>query len=168
MKSVFNSNFICANIVNIFTNIQVFVNLFSMIKERIIQFVDSKGITKESFYNRIGMTSANFRGKAKETPINSTAIENILSEFPDLNLEWLITGKGEMTKSNFQSVKNEGKTSNQNNINAPIEGNVSISQNDLASIIEIQRELNDIIRTTQCQLTESQKQVSDLIKMLNK
>ena len=66
-----------------------------MIKERIIQFIDLKGVTKEHFYNKIGMTSANFRGKAKETPINSTAIENILSEFPDLNLDWLITGKGE-------------------------------------------------------------------------
>lgn len=139
-----------------------------MIKERIIQFVDLKGITKESFYSKIGMTSANFRGKAKETPINSTAIENILSEFPDLNLEWLITGKGEMTKSsNTQIIKNDGNTNNQNNINGSVGGNVSISQNDLASIIEIQRELNDIIRTTQCQLTESQKQVSDLIKILS-
>lgn len=138
-----------------------------MIKERIIQFVDSKGITKESFYGKIGMTSANFRGKAKETPINSTAIENILSEFPDLNLEWLITGKGEMTKPNNQIIKNEGNNNNQNNINGSVGGDVSISQNDLASIIEIQRELNDIIRTTQCQLTESQKQVSDLIKILS-
>ena len=133
-----------------------------MIKERIIQFIDLKGVTKEHFYNKIGMTSANFRGKAKETPINSTAIENILSEFPDLNLDWLITGKGEMTKMPTQIVKNEGTTNNQNNINAPIEGNITISQNEMYNIIEIQRELNNIIKTSQEQLSESQKQVSDL------
>ena len=137
-----------------------------MIKERIIQFIDLKGVTKEHFYNKIGMTSANFRGKAKETPINSTAIENILSEFPDLNLDWLITGKGEMTKMPTQIVKNEGTTNNQNNINAPIEGNITISQNEMYNIIEIQRELNYIIKTSQEQLSESQKQVSDLIEIL--
>ena len=137
-----------------------------MIKERIIQFIDSKGVTKEHFYNKIGMTSANFRGKAKETPINSTAIENILSEFPDLNLDWLITGKGEMTKMSTQIVKNEGTTNNQNNINAPVEGNITISQNEMYNIIEIQRELNSIIKTSQEQLSESQKQVSDLIEIL--
>ncbi len=137
-----------------------------MIKERIIQFIDLKGVTKEHFYNKIGMTSANFRGKAKETPINSTAIENILSEFPDLNLDWLITGKGEMTKMSTQIVKNEGTTNNQNNINAPVEGNITISQNEMYNIIEIQRELNNIIKTSQEQLSESQKQVSDLIEIL--
>ena len=137
-----------------------------MIKERIIQFIDLKGVTKEHFYNKIGMTSANFRGKAKETPINSTTIENILSEFPDLNLDWLITGKGEMTKMPTQIVKNEGTTNNQNNINAPIEGNITISQNEMYNIIEIQRELNNIIKTSQEQLSESQKQVSDLIEIL--
>ncbi len=137
-----------------------------MIKERIIQFIDLKGVTKEHFYNKIGMTSANFRGKAKETPINSTAIENILSEFPDLNLDWLITGKGEMTKMSTQIVKNEGTTNNQNNINAPVEGNITIPQNEMYNIIEIQRELNNIIKTSQEQLSESQKQVSDLIEIL--
>lgn len=70
-----------------------------MIKDRIIQILEKKEIGKENFYKTIGMSSANFRGKAKETPINSNAIENILSEIPDLNSEWLLTGKGEMLKS---------------------------------------------------------------------
>lgn len=74
-----------------------------MIKDRIIQVLEYKSIAKERFYTKIGMTSANFRGKARETPINSTAIENILSVIPDLNLVWLITGNGEMlTKSGIE------------------------------------------------------------------
>ncbi len=70
-----------------------------MIKQRVIQVIDLKGIKKEDFFNKIGMTSANFRGKAKETPLNSTAIENIFTAIPDLNMEWLITGKGEILKT---------------------------------------------------------------------
>ena len=69
-----------------------------MIKDRIIKLIEYKGIAKENFYAEIGMTSANFRGKAKESPLNSNAIENILSKIPDVNPEWLLTGKGEMLK----------------------------------------------------------------------
>lgn len=69
-----------------------------MIKERVIQVVEIKGIAKEDFYVKIGMTSASFRGNAKKTPLNSNAIENILSEIPDLNAEWLLTGRGSMLK----------------------------------------------------------------------
>lgn len=136
-----------------------------MIKERILQFIDYKGVVKERFYEKIGMTSANFRGKAKETPINSTAIENILSEFPDLNLEWLITGKGEMILGNTQNVDiSNSNNKNLNNINGS--SNITISQNDISEIIEIQREMNSIIKTTQKQLTESQKQVNTLLEIL--
>jgi repressor LexA len=70
-----------------------------MIKKRIIQLLEYKGIAKEEFYKKIGVTSANFRGKASETPINSKTIENILSEISDLNLTWLLTGTGTMLKS---------------------------------------------------------------------
>jgi hypothetical protein len=75
-----------------------------MIKDRIIKVIEFKGIAKEKFYSEIGMTSANFRGKAKETPLNSTAIENILSVIPDINLDWLLTGKGEMLKPQDNAV----------------------------------------------------------------
>lgn len=135
-----------------------------MIKERILQFIEYKGVTKERFYEKIGMTSANFRGKAKETPINSTAIENILSEYPDLNLEWLITGKGQMVKGNIQNIHIEGKNKHLNNINGS--SNITISQNDISEIISLQKEMNIIIKTTQNQLSESQKQVNNLIEIL--
>lgn len=70
-----------------------------MIKDRIIQVLENKGIGKENFYTKIGMTSASFRGKAKDSPLNSNAIENILSIIPEINPEWLLTGKGQMLKS---------------------------------------------------------------------
>lgn len=76
-----------------------------MIKDRIIQILELKGIAKEDFYKRIGMTSASFRGNARKTPLNSNAIENILSEITDLNSEWLLTGEGYMLKQDISPEK---------------------------------------------------------------
>ncbi|MCD8410366.1 hypothetical protein [Tenacibaculum finnmarkense] len=83
-----------------------------MIKERILQVIDFKGFKKEDFFNKIGMTSANFRGKAKERPINSIAVENIFTVIPDLSLTWLLTGKGEMLVSE-KSEKGEKAENNE-------------------------------------------------------
>lgn len=75
-----------------------------MIKERIIQLLEYKSIPKEEFYIKIGMTSASFRGNAKNTPLNSKAIENILSEIQDVNPIWLLTGQGNMLKEKDKDI----------------------------------------------------------------
>ncbi|WP_295940269.1 hypothetical protein [uncultured Alistipes sp.] len=66
------------------------------IKERVMQLLEYKKIPKESFFAKIGTVSSNFRGAAAKTPLNSAAINNILTEIPDVNLYWLITGNGRM------------------------------------------------------------------------
>lgn len=76
----------------------------SSIKERILKIPENKGISKENFFTEIGMTYGNFKGKSKGTPINSNAIVDILSIYPDINLEWLLTGKGSMLKSEQTSA----------------------------------------------------------------
>jgi hypothetical protein len=75
------------------------VNKISTIKERVVLLIEQEKIVKETFFKKIGVTSANFRGRAKETPLNSTTIANIFSEIPNLSLEWLLTGYGEMYKN---------------------------------------------------------------------
>jgi hypothetical protein len=83
-------------------------NKFSNIKERILYLLEIKGIIKEKFFIEIGMTYGNFTGKAKKTPLNSTAIGNIFSKIPDVNLEWLLTGNGEtLKKIEVSEQKNE-------------------------------------------------------------
>lgn len=83
-------------------------NKISFIKDRVLQIIDNKNISKTKFFEQIGMTSANFRGKAKETPLNSTTIENIITLYPDICAEWLITGNGSMFKS---EAMHQGQTS---------------------------------------------------------
>lgn len=73
-------------------------NLFYNIKERSLKVADYKGIGRRDFCEKIGMTYQNFTGKAKESPLNSNAIQNIFAIAPDISMEWLITGKGNMLK----------------------------------------------------------------------
>lgn len=75
-------------------------NKYSNIKERVLEIPVIKGITKQKFFKDIGMSYGNFTGKSKETPLNSNAISNISSIFPDINLNWLINGQGEMLNQN--------------------------------------------------------------------
>lgn len=74
------------------------------IKERVLQIAEFKGVSKEKFFDEIGMTYGNFKGKSKETPLNSNAIADILTIYKDISAEWLLTGVGSMTK---KEVRNE-------------------------------------------------------------
>lgn len=71
---------------------------FTNIKERILQITDFKRISKEKFFEDLGVTYGNFKGKAKEKSLSSDVLATIVSKFPDLNSEWLLTGKGDMLK----------------------------------------------------------------------
>ncbi len=68
------------------------------IKERVLQIAEYKGFSKEKFFKKIGMTYGNFKGSAKKTPLNSDAVAKILTNFPEINPLWLLTGEGEMLK----------------------------------------------------------------------
>lgn len=58
--------------------------------------MEVKRAKSEKTFKALGTTSANFRSKAKDTPVNSDILERIFTMFPDVNLEWLITGNGDM------------------------------------------------------------------------
>lgn len=69
-----------------------------MIRERIIQYIESKEISKYQFYKITGFSNGFLD---KEGSIGSDKCEQIIYSFPELNPEWLITGKGEMLREKF-------------------------------------------------------------------
>ena len=71
-----------------------------MIKDRILQFIDYKQITKNKFETECGLPVRYVSNIGKS--IQSDVIEKIVLTFPDINLRWLVTGLGEM-------VMEEGK-----------------------------------------------------------
>ena len=64
-----------------------------MIVERIMQYIEYKGINKNIFYKETGLSNG-FLDKVKD--IGSSKIEQILNTYDDIEPNWLITGKGEM------------------------------------------------------------------------
>jgi phage repressor protein C with HTH and peptisase S24 domain len=72
--------------------------IFTNIKERILYITDFKGISKEKFFDDLGVTYGNFKGKAKEKALSSDVLAKIVTSNPDINPEWLLTGNGNMLK----------------------------------------------------------------------
>lgn len=67
---------------------------------RIKEFIDFKGLSVRKFEETVGFSNGAFATQYKNNKsIGSDKIENILCSFPELNTEWLLTGNGEMLKS---------------------------------------------------------------------
>ena len=162
------------------------VNKFSTIKERVVKFVEFKGVTKEIFFEKIGTTSANFRGNAKNTPLNSTVIANIFTEFPDLSLEWLFTGIGEMLRNDVQNsqnahvagsgniTQNQSKdTNNISNGNSIIGDNIKNCQNgsnksiDTNALVKLLAEKDERIKEKDERIREKDERIKELIDEKN-
>ncbi len=67
---------------------------------RIKMYIDHQKLTIAAFERSIGMSNASF-GKSlkKGKGIGTDKLEKILLVYPDINAEWLLTGKGEMFKT---------------------------------------------------------------------
>ena len=66
------------------------------IRERIAEYLILKGISRYRFYKDTGLSNGFLD---KPGSINSDNCEKICYCYPDINPEWLLTGKGEMLKS---------------------------------------------------------------------
>jgi len=71
----------------------------SFIKERILQYAEYKGVGAVKFIEDLGMTYGSFKGKQKLSSVKSDFLDSLLSKFPEINIEWLLSGKGEMEKN---------------------------------------------------------------------
>lgn len=69
------------------------------IRERIAKYLVLKGISRYRFYKETGLSNGFLD---KPGSINSDNCEKICYCYPDINPEWLLTGKGEMLKNNEQ------------------------------------------------------------------
>ncbi len=73
----------------------------SPIKARILEFLDFKKEEKKKFFEGIGASPSNFRSSGLKSEAGGDVIAKILSKYPELNPDWLTTGKGQMIRSNI-------------------------------------------------------------------
>lgn len=76
-----------------------------MIKERLLKYLDFKGVTRYKFYKDTGLSNGFLD---KEGAIGSDKCEKICYQYSDINPTWLLTGKGEMIQN---KIEVEGSTS---------------------------------------------------------
>lgn len=79
-------------------------NKLSNIKERALHIAELEGISKAAFCESIGVSYGAMKGSAKERPLNSKAVENILTVYPSINPEWLILGTPPIHKFQSNSI----------------------------------------------------------------
>ena len=89
-------------------------------KERILQFIEYKRLSKNKFYKETGLSNGILD---KQGGISSDSLEKIYCVYPEINLDWPLTGKGEMLKKEGlvqQAHNNISSTINQHQtIHAP-------------------------------------------------
>lgn len=70
------------------------------IAKRIYQFIENQMISINSFEKKIGASNGLIRKSiANNTEIQGKWLTLIAENYPNLNVEWLLTGKGQMLKS---------------------------------------------------------------------
>lgn len=84
------------------------------IKDRIMQFIELKGITRNKFETSCGLPVRYVSNIGKS--IQSDAIKKIILTYPEINLHWLITGEGDiLSQKSAVNVGNEKFRMNPNN-----------------------------------------------------
>lgn len=87
----------------------------STVKERLTQYLKLKKISKTSFGKAIGVSNSFVSSMRKS--IAPDKIQSIALNYPDLNIEWLLTGEGAMLKNQSGHTVVTGDVSgNGNNI----------------------------------------------------
>lgn len=77
---------------------------FSKIKLRIHEHLEYIEMSKRAFYQKTGISNGTLD---KKTGLSEDNLEKYISAFPEINLHWLIHGKGEMFKT--ERYKNDVK-----------------------------------------------------------
>lgn len=96
-----------------FSNLKNILGIFSiqnqksMVKERIKLFCETEHITISSFEKKIGVANGYVNSISKSIGIDK--LVKLLEIFPNMNIEWLLTGTGEMYKSKTSNEQSERK-----------------------------------------------------------
>lgn len=73
--------------------------------ERLKYYIEYLGISTRNFEQKISVSNGLIaRFLAKNTTIQSNILSKICDTYPDLNPDWLITGKGEMLRGSVPAA----------------------------------------------------------------
>lgn len=70
----------------------------STVKQRVMQLLKDKGVVVSKFFPDNGISYSVFRGQQLSQSLSSDVLAIILTNFPDANIDWILSGEGEMYK----------------------------------------------------------------------
>jgi transcriptional regulator with XRE-family HTH domain len=132
------------------------VEIDKIMKERLCEFLEYLGMGQTKFEEKVGLS----RGFVNTLKNNLTikTLDKIEAAYPELNINWLKTGEGEMLK-NSQTI---GDISNSTVVGANVNGTgITISHNDFAGMIDLQKGYQDVIK-------KNQEQIDKLIQIIER
>ncbi len=68
------------------------------LRNRLLSYIDHKGLTVQNFEKKVGLSNASVTKMGDGT--RRSTLDKISNVYPDLNINWLMTGEGEMIKDN--------------------------------------------------------------------
>lgn len=105
------------------------------VKERLTAFLRKKGINNSEFGRRTGTSSA-YVSSIRQS-ISTDVLEKIAKAFPDLNVEWLLLGTGEMYRAD--TVTQNG------HINQNDNGSNTVNGGEAGELIEMLKKRDEQI-----------------------
>jgi len=110
---------------------------------RIIQLLNALNLSARQFDMSIGTANGyTLRMQKNNASVGSDVIERIIKEYPQVNLVWLITGKGNMFISQTKDTSLRSEAEIEAYINERI--NQKLSKEKKALLNEILKEIEDI------------------------
>ena len=137
-------------------------------KEKIKQYLESKGISKNSFYQKTGL-SMGFLDSGKSLGVDK--LKTIIENYPDISLDWLVFDRENVMSNN--TINNPGVVLNgQNNGHIDQRQYYSDSPDVLRAQIELLderiKEKDAQIKEKDAQIKEKDAQINRLLSILEK
>ena len=134
-------------------------------KERILIFIKYLNITNALFEKKVKLSNGFVANMGSS--VRNKSIEKISLVYPELNIDWWKTGVGSMLKNG------SNKLSAQDFEKFDSEYHLALNYQNVLKILEIhseyqrdQKELRLQLKISQSQLSESQNQITALLKIL--
>ena len=103
----------------------------STVKERLIAFINYLGMSKNAFENACGLSTRYVSNISAS--VSPDKLKQISLKFPELNVEWLLTGQGEMLREIHSTPTISGDITVTGNGNT----NIGHGQRNMPAVIEI-------------------------------
>ena len=82
------------------------MNKFTTIKERIIEVLDLKGVSRNKFYQESGIT---YGILSQKNELKCDSLVKFLTIFPDVNPEYILLGKGSILREEGKILSENGE-----------------------------------------------------------